>query len=127
MAVRILLRPAATSASEPTPAAGSTASAEAVWERVLRDYALTLDQHRELLATVEHTELGDVTVPHFQPPVGVPALPESMLSWAEALSRETDELVHQATEFLARTRAAATTPRMARFTDDANSSFDRKA
>lgn len=127
MAVRILLQPTARRADAATDASDDvTGAAEALWERVLREYALVLDQHRELLATVEHTELGELTVPHFQPPFGVPPLPESMLSWAEALSRETDELVQQATEFLARTRATAVPARLGRYSDDASSSFDRK-
>lgn len=127
MAVRILLQPTARRADGPTDAPVDIAgAAEVLWDRVLREYALVLDQHRELLATVEHTELGELTVPHFQPPLGVPPLPESMLSWAEALSRETDELVHQATEFLARSRASTSPVRLGRYSDDASSSFDRK-
>lgn len=127
MAVRILLQPTARRAAESTDAPAEAAgAAEVLWDRVLREYALLLDQHRELLATVEHTEVGELTVPHFQPPSGVPPLPESMLSWAEALSRETDELVHQATEFLARSRPATSPARLGRYSDDASSSFDRK-
>lgn len=130
MAARILLTPTVqregTPVVEPNPTVGGADPIEAVWERALRDYALVLDQHRELLARVEHTDAGEITVPHFEPPAGIPPLPESLLSWAEVLSRETEELVQQATEFLARTRPAATPVRSTSYLTDAASSFDRK-
>ncbi len=131
MAVRILLQP--TARGESAPATGSplqpdvTAGAEAAWEQVLRAYAAALDEHRELLATVAHTDLGDLTVPHFQAPEGLPPLPQTMLAWAEALSRETDELVQQATEFLSRNRSSIAPVRLGRVADDSPSSFDQKA
>ena len=131
MAVRILLQP--TARGESAPATGSplqpdvTTGAEAAWEQVLRAYAEALDEHRELLATVTHTDLGDLTVPHFRPPEGLPPLPQTMLAWAEALSRETDELVQQATEFLSRNRSSVAPVRLGRMAEESSSSFDQKA
>lgn len=97
-----------------------------MWEQALSDYQHVLDQHRDLLARVEMGDEVLVVVPSFAPPTGIPPIPESMLAWAEALSRDTDELVHQATDFLERTRPAAAPPRLGRFLTDAASSFDRK-
>lgn len=128
MAVRILLQPVAR--GEDVSRAGSATpcdTAEAAWEHVLHSYAEALDEHRSLMATVAHSDLGELIVPRFQPPAGLPPLPQTMLAWAEALARETDELVQQATEFLSRSRSSTAPSRLGRFSDDASSSFDRKA
>ena len=131
MALRIVLQP--TARGDDAPATGSplppdvTVSAEAAWEQALRAYAEALDEHRTLLATVAHTELGELTIAHFQPPEGLPPLPQTMLAWAEALSRETDELVQQATDFLSRNRSSVAPMRLGRIADESSSSFDQKA
>lgn len=129
MTARFVLQPAAGPVVPSTPGPGAADCVGAVdtaWEQALSDYQHVLDQHRELLARVEQGEDVLVLVPAFAPPDGISPLPESMLSWAEALSRATDELVQQATEFLERTRPALTPTRVGRFVTESPTSFDRK-
>jgi hypothetical protein len=82
-------------------------SAEAQWEPVLRAYAAVLDEHRVLLLAAGAEGVVDestMVVPPFQPPSGLPSMPESLVGWAAALERETQGLIDLANVYLGKNR-----------------------
>lgn len=70
-------------------------NATAEWERVLRAYAASLQEHRAVLTAIEADTVADAPVhapAEFIPPSELPLLPEALRPWARSLLEATDGL-----------------------------------
>jgi hypothetical protein len=79
--------------------------ASALWDDVLRSYAVSLDEQRDFLLTARPDELTDERVllpPMFAPPASLPPMPPEFASWAHALLRDTEGLAQLAADVLQR-------------------------
>lgn len=84
----------------------------AAWERVLGDYARSLDEHRAALTFIEADLLADGPVPsppEFIAPATLPILPAELAPRAGSLIEITDGLVAWAAELSARAQLQVST------------------
>ncbi|MCU1388828.1 MAG: hypothetical protein JWL72_2166 [Ilumatobacteraceae bacterium] len=84
----------------------------AEWERVLREYARSLDDYRALLTFIDADTLIAEPVPaaaEFVPPNDVPPLPDALLLWARSLVETTAGLTAWADKLSSRAQLRLST------------------